>query len=216
MTSVRQCGARTGRRILTTSADNIVHIWDATSGVEWKNSRATKGLSETQSESKTTSVLTSGEDIAALWDAATGVELIALRGPAFVSQVTWSPGESKVLTAGLDHSARIWNVSAGTELPAIDGYRNVISQPPMWIPGRVDGAYLQRRRNRCIVEIATGTELVRMQGHTGFITQATLSLDGSKVLTASDDETARIWDATTGVELVRLDGHHSGAFYGAG
>ncbi len=37
--------------------------------------------------------------------------------------------------------------------------------------------------------------------------QATWSQDESKILTSSDDNTARIWDAATGAELVKLAGH---------
>jgi WD40 repeat protein len=36
---------------------------------------------------------------------------------------------------------------------------------------------------------------------------ATWNQDGSKILTLSDDNTARIWNATTGQELLRLIGH---------
>ncbi len=39
------------------------------------------------------------------------------------------------------------------------------------------------------------------------VNQATWSQDESKILTSSDDDTARIWDAATGAELVTLAGH---------
>ena len=38
-------------------------------------------------------------------------------------------------------------------------------------------------------------------------TSAVYSPDGSSVLTASGDGTARIWDAESGEELVTLSGH---------
>jgi ABC-type multidrug transport system fused ATPase/permease subunit len=44
-------------------------------------------------------------------------------------------------------------------------------------------------------------------GHTASVLQATWSADESKILTRSDDQTARIWDAASGEELVRLSGH---------
>ena len=41
------------------------------------------------------------------------------------------------------------------------------------------------------------------------VTAAAFSPDGTRIVTASQDNTARVWDATTGKELARL-GHDGG------
>jgi WD40 repeat protein len=51
------------------------------------------------------------------------------------------------------------------------------------------------------------SDLVTLQGHTKEVTAALWSPDGSKVVTASADGTARVWDANTGQTLVTLQGH---------
>jgi WD40 repeat protein len=48
---------------------------------------------------------------------------------------------------------------------------------------------------------------VVFRGHTGWVLSIALSADGSRLLTASRDGTARIWDAATGHELLALRGH---------
>ncbi len=51
-----------------------------------------------------------------------------------------------------------------------------------------------------LIEQRANTPL-RLRGHTGKILYAGYSNDGSKIVTASDDHTARIWDARTGSPL---------------
>ena len=48
-----------------------------------------------------------------------------------------------------------------------------------------------------------------LSGHTGPLTVAAWSPDGARVVTASDDNTARIWEAASGELLATLEGHVS-------
>jgi WD40 repeat protein len=41
----------------------------------------------------------------------------------------------------------------------------------------------------------------------GVVTGAAFNPDGSRIVTSSWDETARIWDATTGMQSAALRGH---------
>ena len=56
-------------------------------------------------------------------------------------------------------------------------------------------------RHLVIVEIAV------LRGHDELVYSAAFSPDGSRIVTASFDKTARIWDAATGKEIAVLRGH---------
>ena len=66
---------------------------------------------------------------------------------------------------------------------------------------RPDRAHLGRR------ERPSGQEIAVLHGHQGPVWSAAFSPDGMRILTASSDQTARIWDAASGQEIAVLPGH---------
>ena len=54
---------------------------------------------------------------------------------------------------------------------------------------------------------AADAEFAVLSGHGGHVISAAYSPDGTRIVTASADKTARIWDARTGRELTVLSGH---------
>jgi WD40 repeat protein len=66
---------------------------------------------------------------------------------------------------------------------------------------------------RMLTEQRVNTAL-RLQGHTGVMTSASFSPDGSKILTTSTDHTARVWDARTGIQLIPALSHDDGVVSG--
>jgi len=61
---------------------------------------------------------------------------------------------------------------------------------------------------------AADQQIAVLSGHDDSVYAATYSPDGMRIVTTSEDKTARVWDAATGVELAILRGH-AGAIYGA-
>ena len=51
------------------------------------------------------------------------------------------------------------------------------------------------------------TDLLTLKGHTRPVSSASFSPDGSRVVTASTDNTAKVWDAKSGAEVLTLKGH---------
>jgi WD40 repeat protein len=52
----------------------------------------------------------------------------------------------------------------------------------------------------------TGQGLATLQGHTASVLSAAFSPDGTRIITAGGDKTARVWDARTGQGLATLQG----------
>uniref|UniRef100_UPI0039C62389 WD40 repeat domain-containing protein n=1 Tax=Nostoc sp. CCY 9925 TaxID=3103865 RepID=UPI0039C62389 len=50
-------------------------------------------------------------------------------------------------------------------------------------------------------------QLAQLKGHQEQVYNASFSLDGKQIVTASFDKTARVWDSTTGKQLAQLKGH---------
>jgi len=53
----------------------------------------------------------------------------------------------------------------------------------------------------------THMELITLCGHTEPIESVAFSPDGQRIVTGSEDQTAKVWDAATGKELLTLEGH---------
>ena len=58
-----------------------------------------------------------------------------------------------------------------------------------------------------INDIVSGQQIAALEGHSDTITAIALSPDGQMILTASSDNTIRLWDSDTGAVLATLRGH---------
>ncbi len=64
------------------------------------------------------------------------------------------------------------------------------------------------RQDRAHLGCAHGhAQLAVLSGHGDYVNSAAYSPDGTRIVTASIDKTARIWDARTGAQLAVLSGH---------
>ena len=53
----------------------------------------------------------------------------------------------------------------------------------------------------------TGKNLLTLEGHSDYVRSVAISNDNTKVVTGSDDKTAKVWDIRTGKNLLTLEGH---------
>jgi WD40 repeat protein len=85
--------------------------------------------------------------------------------------------ESTFTDAGWDFTTPVWTIDEGMDYPRL-----------WW-------------------DAETGQEIRTFRGHTGQVRSVAFSPDGTRVLTGSSDETAKLWDAETGQEIRTFLGH---------
>jgi len=92
------------------------------------------------------------------------------------------------------------------DLQGVLAGRTASAQAVAWSP---DGGLLASAEEDTVRlwEVATGTEIRRLQGHEHSIWSVAFSPDGKSLASGSYDKTVRLWDIATGTEIRRFHGH---------
>jgi eukaryotic-like serine/threonine-protein kinase len=197
-----------GRHLLQGSSDGSLWIWDTTdwvnpihlqAGTSWVF-RVAWNPSGTQFASG------SGDGFVRIWDWP-GCKLVSsVRGyKGEVRGLAWSPDGRKVATlhySDLLNGLDIWDAKTGTLLasqPSLPGLALA------WSP---DGRHLAVAEKFVLVilDASTGSELLRLGKHLGFIREIAWSPDGRQLATASDDNSVKIWGLAAAREVRTLVG----------
>ncbi|MCP4403775.1 MAG: CHAT domain-containing protein [bacterium] len=76
-----------------------------------------------------------------------------------------------------------------------------------------DRPYVDEAKNQLYKAVNSQRKRLIFKGHESYVTHAAFNLDGTRVLTASWDNTARLWDTSSGQEVAVLRGHESYVVY---
>lgn len=193
-----------GTRIVTASTDKTARVWDAENGASLAEltGHTSSVVRAAFSPDGTRIVTASSDKTARVWDAATGNCLAELRGhPKPVYLAVFSPDNNRVLTA-CEETVRVWTSANWA----------VISE---WVPLGFPMAGFSPESTRVLIcsgldspqvrGVYGATEVVRLEGP--IQASAAFSPDGTRVIGAARNGTARVWDATTGSILTELKGH---------
>ena len=194
-----------GAQLLAASFDASALLWEVGRSAPLVAFRASGMIISAQFSPDGKRVLTVSDDGAIrIWEAGTGKVIETLgSGSSVAASAVFSPDGARVLA--LDgHTLTLWDVANGK---------------PVWVSqmkarGR-GGPALSPDGTRVIAisgdeaqifDVAVGKLLFTLKMDNA-INSAQFSPDGRRILLASDDKTARIFDATTGQQLIELDGH---------
>jgi eukaryotic-like serine/threonine-protein kinase len=209
-----------GRRVVTASSDHTARVWDAVTG-----NPITPPLQHGDTVRPTVfspdgrQVLTASWDkTARLWDAATGQPA----GPAMqhAGEIRWaafSPDGRFIATASEDHTAGIWNARTGAAIASLphseevnfvafspDSRRLVTASSALgWNADSIWNLNGQPGEAR-LWDVASRKALGGPMQHRLSVSFAAFNADGSRLVTCSDDMTARVWDFKNGVALPAL------------
>ncbi len=174
---------------------------------------------------------------ARLWDAASGEELVtfsghsgAVRGVAFFSPECVSPPDgrpercgTRLATVSEDETVKVWPLapgvgSFGRELLTLSEHTGPV-YGVAFSPGGTRLFTASGDRTARVWNISASRELLTLSGHSGPVYGVAFSPEcvtppdggpewcGTRLVTTSEDGTARIWDAASGEELLTISGH---------
>ncbi|MBL8696204.1 MAG: protein kinase [Planctomycetes bacterium] len=206
-------------RVITVSEDKTGRIWDAPlckllatlvghEDALWFAAFSPDG----------TRIVTASDDkTARLWDGATGETIAVLfEGTYSLESVAFSADGTRVMTATSDNTARIWDGKTGKELAVLRGYEKDIQQAAFSPTGKRIFSTTWAGGARILEGVRTEKLSAAHSADVRETRSATFNPNGTRIVEFPGDETARIWDGSTGKELVVLRGHrsdvHSAAF----
>ena len=198
-----------GKRMVTSSLDNTVKIWEVNTGLLLGDLRGhTDTVLAANYSPDGKIIVTAAEDgMIKIWDANTTVLLRDIKAHAGkIYMAEFSPDGKKIVTASEDRTAKVWEIASGKMLADLKGHSAPIW--PAWFSP--DGKKIITGSNDGVSKIwdaSSGTLLVDLLGHSLEIGSAEFSPDGKKIITSSMDSTVKIWDAATGKILIDLSEH---------
>lgn len=199
-------------RLASGDINGRVIIWDAQAGQPLFTLEHGGEIFSIQWNRAGTQLLVSSDDGRVhLWDGQTGTEILNFElaeAGIGINSAVWNGDETRLLATTDDGFVQVWELSSQQRLLNIQAATIVYAA---WSPdesliaawGQVGfgGAFA------AIYDAATGEErFLLTPGHSARVVNAAWSADGTRLVTASDDETAVIWDTATGTALFVLRG----------
>ena len=120
----------------------------------------------------------------------------------------FSPDGKRIVTASYDKTARLWDAETGKQIGApLVGHESVCLARRSAPTASASSPRLVTRPRGCGTPRPANKSACR-SGHEDAVISAAFSPDGKRIVTASSDKTARLWDAATGEQIgAPLVGH---------
>ncbi len=181
-----------GKHIVTTGRGDSVRIFNAVTGeLEREIDDTSDPVFACLAPDGQRLVVCADDPTVTVYDRSTGKALFRLRGHSEPThRAAWSSDGTRLLTASRDGTAMLWNGQSGDLLRRFEGHEEALTSAALSerfaLTASSDGTARAW-------DLETGKPWLTIDGHRGNIRNASFSPDGTRIVTASHDRTARIW-----------------------
>ncbi|ETO36560.1 WD-40 repeat protein [Reticulomyxa filosa] len=197
-------------RIVSSSCDQMVRIWDVTSGKEIHVLQGHSGWVNDATFSPDESMVAScsEDDSIRLWDVCSAKQIRILDGHSdYVTGCQFSPDGQTLVSCSWDKTIRLWSVKSGQELQTMKGGHINWVNDVQFSPNGQFIVSSSSDKTIIIWDVKSGERIKKIRGHVGSVWSAKYSPDGLSLVSCSADNTIRIWDINSGKEVTKLIGH---------
>ncbi|MCP2730707.1 serine/threonine-protein kinase [Limnofasciculus baicalensis] len=200
-----------GQRIISSSADKKIRIWNLTNGQE---------ISTAIKHSLPINYFAIGPDwhtvamggasnTIEIWNWETGKLISTLAAhTGAINFLVITPDNNNLISASADKTIKIWDLDTDKPIKTLTGHSSFVNYVILSPDGKkIISASADKTIK--IWDFDTGKEINSLTGHTSFVNYLVISPDGNKLVSSSADKTIKIWDFDTGKEINTLTGHSS-------
>ena len=196
-----------GKKIVSTSFDNTLRIWDADTGysLQTLKGHGKEVYSASFSPDGKHVVSSSRDSTLRIWDALSGKCLHVIKCSDFALSVTYSPDGNSIVSSFWGNTINIWNANTRICLMTLEGHTSPVSS----VAFSSDGHY--------VVSTSTDKTMRIWDSNTGVcihiidllseLFSAEFNPEMNLVVVASRDKVVRVWDLRTKKISKNLKGH---------
>ena len=194
-----------GTVVLTGGWDGTAKLWNASTGAIIRTIavNATQEVDSVAFAPNGTQILTGSQDgLIKLWTASTGLLDRTFTGHyGIVTCVKFSADGSKILSTSWDGRLKLWNTATGAEIKSIQADSNGAFSAAFF-PDETLALTGGWENPIKVWNLSTGAIKQTITGHTGSVNSVAFSPDGLKILSGSNDWTARLQSFPMGGTIV--------------
>ncbi|KAG9070430.1 hypothetical protein KI688_007966 [Linnemannia hyalina] len=145
-----------------------------------------------------------GEDGVDVYSTTSWTRVLQIRDTGLVLSVVFSPDSQQIAFGGTDETVRVWDVTSGEELLAMEGHTGSIYSVDYSPCGKLIASAGYDKTVR-LWSSQTGESLLVLKDHKNTVTSVKFSPVGRQLVSGCWNATIRFWDPETGELVQELD-----------